>query len=121
MPSPAPKPKRRRGAPLGNHNARKSTYQATFTPEEFAKFGQEANDEFIDELTLTRVQIGRLAELAKGYKEMPLQDYIFISNTLDHYLDRYERLTRGRQVIFRKQTTMEQALAELAAIPPEED
>ena len=84
-------------------------------------FGRNDKGEFIDELALVRVQISRLGKIVKDYKNMPLDTYLPASNALCNYLDRYHRLTRAQHFLYRNQTTMEQALAELAAIPPEED
>jgi hypothetical protein len=115
------KRKRHRGAQPGNQNARKNVYMDSFTPSELAAFSQDINGEFIDELALTRVQIGRLANIVKNYENMSLDNYIAASNALCHFLDRYQRLTRAQHFIFRNQTTMEQALEELSKIPPEVD
>ena len=77
--------------------------------------------EFHDELAVARVQVGRLAEKLKGYKDMPFDEYIAASNVLNNYLDRIQRLSRAQHFMYRNQTSLEQALAELADIPPEED
>ena len=117
----SPTPRRRRGAQPRNQNARKSVYQDSFTPSELVNFGRNDKGEFIDELALVRVQISRLGKIVRDYKNMPLDTYIAASNALCNYLDRYQRLIRAQHFLYRNQTTMEQALAELAAIPPEED
>ena len=82
---------------------------------------EDIKDEFHDEIALARVQVGRLSEILKDYKTMPFENYIAASNALNNYLDRIQRLTRAQHFMYRNQTTMEQALAELASIPPEQD
>ena len=42
-------------------------------------------------------------------------------NALNNYLDRIQSLSRAQRFMYRNQTTLEQALEELAKIPPELD
>ena len=114
--------KRKRGAQLGNSNAlRHGLYSKNFTEAEMSALDENIKGEFTDEIALARVQVGRLVEMLKDYKSMPFENYIAASNALNNYLDRIQRLSRAQHFMYRNQTTMEQALAELAAIPPEED
>jgi hypothetical protein len=57
----------------------------------------------------------------KDYKNMDLDDVVSASNALNNYLDRIQSLSRAQRFMYRNQTTLEQALEELAKIPPELD
>ncbi len=119
--SPTPL-KRKRGAQPGNLNAfRHGFYSAAFTQAELHGLDENIKGEFVDEIALARVNAAHLAELLKDYKNMNLGEVVSASNALINYLDRIESLSRAQHFIYSGQTTMEQALAELAAIPPEED
>jgi len=114
--------KRSRGGQPGNSNAlRHGLYSKNFTESEMCGLDENLKGEFHDEIALARVQVGRLAEMLKDYKTMPFENYIAASIALNNYLDRIQRLSRAQHFMYRNQTTMEQALAELALIPPEED
>jgi hypothetical protein len=122
MPESSKPSKRKRGAQPGNSNAlRHGLYSKNFTETELTGLDQDVKGEFTDEIALARVQAGRLSEILKDYKTMPFDDYIAASNALNNYLDRIQRLSRAQHFMYRNQTTMAQALAELANIPPEED
>ena len=114
--------KRHRGAQPGNANAlRHGFYSRYFTEAEMQSLDKNIKGEFHDEIALARVQVGRLAEISKDYKNMPFDDYIAASNALSNYLDRIQRLSRAQHFMYRNQTTLEKALEELSHIPPEED
>ena len=114
--------KRRRGAQPGNGNAlRHGFYSKSFTDTEMGRIDKDIEGEFIDEIALARTNAARLAELLKDYKNMSLDDVVSASNALNNYLDRIQSLSRAQRFMYRNQTTIEQALAELADIPPEED
>jgi hypothetical protein len=114
--------KRSRGGQPGNANAlRHGLYSKNFTEAEMNGLDENIKGEFHDEIALARVQVGRLAEILKDYKSMPFGNYIAASNALNNYLDRIQRLSRAPHFMYRNQTTLEQALAELALIPPDED
>jgi hypothetical protein len=72
-------------------------------------------------IALARTNASRLAELLKDYKNMSLADFVSASNALNNYLDRIQSLSRAQRFMYRNQTTLEQALEELARIPVEED
>lgn len=115
-------PKRKRGAPFGNHNAlRHGFYSRSFTRTENSGLDSDIKGEFHDEINLARVNANRLAELLKDYKRMPFEHVIAASNALNHYLDRIQSLTRAQRAVFQNLTTIEQALEELKDIPPEQD
>ena len=121
-PSTPGKPKRKRGGQPGNANAlRHGFYSKYFTETEMKSLDANIKGEFHDEIALARIQVGRLAEMLIGYKDMPFDDYIAASNALNNYLDRIQRLSRAQHFMYRNQTTLEQALEELSKIPPEED
>ena len=84
-------------------------------------FDANVKGEFFDEIALARIQVGRLAEIVKDYKDIPFERFIAASNALCNYLDRIQRLSRAQHFMYRNQTTLEQALEELSKIPPEED
>ena len=114
--------KRKPGAQPGNGNAlRHGFYAKSFTEAEMRRLDKDIEGEFIDEIALARTNASRLAELLKRYKSMSLDDVVSASNALNNYLDRIQSLSRAQRFMYRNQTTLEQALAELAAIPPEED
>jgi len=116
------KSKRKRGGQPGNSNAlRHGFFSKTFTETELCGLDKDIKGEFIDEIALARVNAARLAELLKDYKNMSLDDVVSASNALNNYLDRIQSLSRSQRFMYRNQTTLEQALAELAEIPPEED
>jgi hypothetical protein len=120
--SPHTSSKRTRGAQPGNANAlRHGLYSKNFTESEKSGLDKDIQGEFTDEIALARIQVGRLAEMLLDYKSMPFENYISASNALNNYLDRIQRLSRAQHFMYRNQTTMEQALAELALIPPEQD
>ncbi len=96
-------------------------YSKYFTEREKPGLDENIKGEFQDEIALARIQVGRLAEMLRDYKDMPFDDYIAASNALNNYLDRIQRLSRLQHFMVRNQTTFEQVLAELADIPPEED
>jgi hypothetical protein len=115
-------PKRKPGGQPGNANAlRHGLYSRYFTPAELLGLDENVKGEFLDEIALARIQVGRLAEILKDYKNMPFDNYIAASNALANYLDRIQRLSRAQHFMYRNQTTMEQILEELSEIPPEED
>ena len=114
--------KRKPGAQPGNGNAlRHGFYAKSFTEAEMRRLDKDIEGEFIDEIALARTNASRLAELLKDYKNMSLDDVVSASNALNNYLDRIQSLSRAQRFMYRNQTTLEQALAELAAIPAEED
>ena len=123
MPDPSsPSPKRRRGAQPGNSNAlRHGFYAKSFTDAEMGRLDKDIEGEFVDEIALARTNAARLADLLKDYKNMSLDDFVSASNALNKYLDRIQSLSRAQRYMYRNQTTLEQALAELADIPPEID
>jgi hypothetical protein len=115
-------PKRHRGGQPGNQNARRfGIYSGSFSPAELENLDVNVEGEFLDEISIARIQVLRLAEIVKDYKHMPLDEYIAASNALCHYLDRIQRLSRAQHLIYQNQTTLEQALEELSKIPPEVD
>ncbi len=114
--------KRKRGGQPGNSNAlRHGFFSKSFTEAEMQGLDKDIKGEFIDEIALARVNAGHLAELLKDYKNMSLNDVVSASNALNNYLDRIQSLSRAQRFMYRNQTTIEQALAELADIPPELD
>ena len=114
--------KRKPGAQPGNGNAlRHGFYAKSFTEAEMRRLDKDIEGEFIDEIALARTNAARLAELLKDYKHMSLEDFVSASHALNNYLDRIQSLSCAQRYMYRNQTTLEQALAELAAIPPEED
>ena len=120
--SPPSTSNRRRGCQPGNANAlRHGFYSKSFTDAEMHRLDSTIEGEFIDEIALARTNAARLAELLKDYKNMSLDDFVSASNALNNYLDRIQSLSRAQRFMYRNQTTLEQALAELADIPPEED
>jgi hypothetical protein len=113
---------RKPGAQPGNSNAlRHGFYAKSFTKEEILGLEQGIQGEFTDEIEVARTNAGRLAELLMDYKNMDIADVVAASNALNNYLDRIQSLSRAQRYMYRNQTTIEQALAELAKIPPEED
>ena len=122
MPNPSTPPKRKRGGQSGNSNAlRHGFFSRSFTETEMDDLEKNVKGEFMDEIALARVNAAHLAELLKDYKNIPLDNYVSASNALNNYLDRIQSLSRAQRFMYRNQTTLEQALAELADIPPEED
>jgi hypothetical protein len=114
--------KRASGAQPANDNAlRHGFYSRSFTSAENSGLDSDIRGEFYDEINLARVNANRLAELLKDYRTMPLADVISAANGLNNYLERIQSLTRAQRVVFQNLTTIEQALAELKDIPPEED
>jgi hypothetical protein len=114
--------KRKPGAQPGNGNAlRHGFYAKSFTEAEMRRLDKDIEGEFIDEIALARTNASRLAELVKDYKNMSLADVVSASNALNNYLDRIQSLSRAQRFMYRNQTTLEQALEELARIPVEED
>jgi hypothetical protein len=115
-------PKRKRGAQPGNSNAlRHGFYSQSFTDSEMQRLDGDVEGEFTDEIALARTNAARLAEHLKNYKNIPLDDFVSASNALNCYLDRIQSLSRAQRFMYRNQTTIEQALAELADIPVEDD
>jgi len=113
---------RKPGAQPGNSNAlRHGFYARSFTKAELLGLESDIQGEFTDEIELARTNAGRLAELLMDYKNMDIDDVVAASNALNNYLDRIQSLSRAQRYMYRSQTTLEQALAELAKIPPEED
>jgi hypothetical protein len=122
MPAISPSIQRKRGAPLGNTNAfRHGFYSPSFTSGEMRCLDSNVKGEFHDEINLARVNANRLAELLKDYKTMPFEEVVSASNALNNYLDRIQSLSRAQKFVYQNQTTIEKALEELGAIPPEED
>jgi hypothetical protein len=70
---------------------------------------------------LARTNAAGLAERLKNYKNMSLEDFVSASYALNNYHDRIQSLSRAQRFMVRNQTTLEQALEELANIPPELD
>jgi hypothetical protein len=119
---PSSQEKRRPGGQPGNTNAiRHGLYSKYFTEIEMQGLDTNVTGEFTDELAFARVQLGRLAKMLENHQDMPFADYIAATNAANNLLDRIQRLSRAQQFMYRNQTTLEQAIAELAAIPPEED
>ncbi len=113
---------RKPGGQPGNTNAlRHGFYSKSFTKAELLGLEQNVQGEFVDEIELARTHAARLAELLKDYKNMSLDDVVAASNALNNYLDRIQSLSRAQRFMYRNRTTIEEALAELADIPPEED
>jgi hypothetical protein len=113
---------RKPGGQPGNSNALKHGFYAkSFTKAELQGLEQNVQGEFIDEIELARTNAGRLAELLVDYRNMTIAEVVSASNALNNYLDTIQSLSRAQRHMYRSQTTLEQALAELAKIPPEED
>ena len=122
MPDPSKPLKRKRGGQSGNSNAlRHGFFSRSFTQAELHDLDQNVKGEFIDEIALARVNAAHLAELLKDYRNISLDDFVSASNALNNYLASIQSLSRSQRFMYRNQTTLEQALAELAQIPPEED
>jgi len=122
MPPSSTPSKRKRGGQPGNSNAlRHGFFSRSFTEAEMDDLEKNVKGEFMDEIALARVNAAHLAELLKDYKNISLDDYVSASNALNNYLDRIQRLSRAQHFMYRNQTTLEQALAELADIPVDED
>jgi hypothetical protein len=120
--SPSDQPKRRRGGQPGNGNAlRHGLYSKYFSPSELHGLDDNIQGEFLDEIALARIQVGRLAEMLKDYRNMPFDEFIAATNALANFLDRIQRLSRAQHFMYHNQTTIEDALAELADIPVDED
>jgi hypothetical protein len=118
----SPRPKRRRGGQPGNDNAfRHGLYSKYFTVAELKNLDENIDGEFDDELAFARTQLARLARKLEDPESMSDIEYVATSRAASEYLDRIIRLKRAQKVLFHSQTTLAQALAELAAIPPEED
>ena len=118
----SPPPKRHPGGQPGNSNAiRHGLYSKYFTEIEMQGLDTNVTGEFTDELAFARIQLGRLAKMLENHQDMPFADYIAATNAASNFLDRIQRLSRAQQFMYRNQTTLEQAIAELSAIPPEED
>ena len=119
-PSTSPsKTHRHPGAQPGTSNAlRHGFYAKSFTKEELLGLEQNIKGEFTE---VARTNAARLAELLMDYKNMSIDDVVAASNALNNYLDRIQSLHRAQRYIYRNQTTLEQALAELADISPYED
>jgi len=122
MTQPSTPTKRKPGGQPGNGNAiRHGFYSRFFTRSENAGLDADIKGEFHDEINLARVNANRLADMLKDYKSMSIQDIISASHALNNYLERIQSLTRAQRFIYQNLTTMEQALAELAETPFEED
>ena len=116
------RPRRRSGGQPGNGNAlRHGFYSQFFTEAEISGLDSDVRGEFLDEISLARITARKLAALLRDYEDMPVQDVISIAHGLSNYLDRIQSLTRAQHFIYNNMTTIEQALAELADIPPEMD
>ncbi|MGB8212006.1 MAG: hypothetical protein WCE68_00475 [Anaerolineales bacterium] len=121
MPASSPS-KRRRGGQPGNSNAlRHGFFSKSFTESELSELDENVKGEFVDEIALARINAAHLAEMLKDYRNISLDDYVSASNALNKYLDRIQSLSRAQRFMYRNQTTLEQALAELADIPVDED
>jgi len=113
---------RKPGGQPGNANAlRHGFYSKSFTEAELLNLESGIKGEFTDEIEVARTNAERLANLLKDYKNMDITEVVSLSNALNNYLDRIQSLSRAQRYMYRNQTTIEQALAELAKIPPEED
>jgi hypothetical protein len=113
---------RTRGGQPGNSNAlRHGFYSKSFTQAELLNLETGLQGEFTDEIEVARTNAERLATLLKDYQNMDIAEVVALSNALNNYLDRIQSLSRSQRFMYRNQTTIEQALAELAKIPPEED
>jgi hypothetical protein len=122
MPNPSTPTKRKRGGQPGNSNAlRHGFFSRSFIEAEMDDLEENVKGEFMDEIALARVNAAHLAELLKDYKNISLDDYVSASNALNNYLDHIQSLSRAQRFMYRDQTTLEQALAELADIPVDED
>jgi len=56
-----------------------------FLPPICKRLTKNIKGEFLDEISLARVQASHLAELMKDYKNMSLEDYVSASNALNNY------------------------------------
>ena len=113
---------RTRGAQPGNSNAlRHGFYSRSFTQAELLNLETGIKGEFSDEIEVARTNAERLAILLKDYENMDIAEVVALSNALNNYLDRIQRLSRAQHFMYRNQTTLEQALEELANLPVEED
>ena len=120
-----PKPssaKRKRGGQPGNkNNFRYGFYSKSFSTSDKRGLDQNVKGEFHDEINIARVNLSRIEELILGNKNMPQNDYINISNVAIKYIDCIRCLTRDQKLIYQNQTTVEKALEELSALPPDQD
>ena len=111
--------KRKRGAPYGNRNAfRHGFYSKTYFPKEEASLEEGIKGQFEDEIALSRVNAARLAELLMNYKDMPVDEVVAVANALNKFVSSIQSLSRTYQYLYRRSgTPIEQAMAELAALP----
>jgi hypothetical protein len=120
-PTTASKSPRRRGAPVGNHNAlRHGFYSHAFTRRERERLQKEVAGEFRDEEFLLGVIIDR-AWQAIQESDMPYDEWLDAVRTISQAIGRKESLSRTRRLIFHKTFTVQDAVDELAAVPFEED
>ena len=120
--SPSKTPKRKRGAPYGNHNRLvHGFFSHSFTKTESRSLKKDVKGEFLDELSLLYVLINRTAESINNDPNVPPDVYLNALRTITQAIARIESLRRSQHYLYNNQTTIEKALEELAFLPPEED
>ena len=114
-------PRRRRGAPPGNHNALKhGFYSHSFTSSEKKRLSTDMMGEFRDEIMLIEILIDRAWDQAQN-TDIAGQDWLEVLRTITHAIGRKESLARTRRLIYQQAFTPQDVINELAEIPFDQD
>jgi hypothetical protein len=112
---------KKRGAPLGNKNARKHGYYAfAFSREELKRLSK-VEGEYLDEINLMRLLIGRTAASMREQENMPFQEVLAAQRSITFGVHALNELIRNQKALYANQTSFEQALDELKDLDPFED
>ena len=116
-----PKSARRRGAPIGNHNALKhGFYSHSFTRSEKKRLSGNMMGEFFDEIRLIEILTNRAWDQAQD-ENINGQDWLNVLRTITHAVGRKESLARTRRLIYQQTYTPQDVLDELSKIPFDQD
>ena len=108
------------GGQPGNQNALKHGFYA-IKPEVLARLDSDMKGELWDEIDALRSVVDATLATFNAYEHPTLEQCQTTLRGISQSFDTMKGLYLMRKVLYNKQTTMEQILAELADIPFEED
>jgi hypothetical protein len=111
---------RKRGAPLGNQNALKHGFYA-IKAEVLARLSTDIKGEFLDEIEVLRSLVDTNLKVFNANEHPTLEQCQTTLRGISQSFDTMKGLYLMQKVLYNNQTSIEQALEELADIPPEQD
>jgi hypothetical protein len=114
------KPKRKRGAPLGNRNAVKHGFYL-IKPEVLSRFANDMKGDISDEIDALRNQADITINVFAEIEHPTLAQCLATLRGISHAFETMRGLYMSQKLLYYKHTSIEDALQELSDIPFEQD